>query len=67
MYFVWERLNYYILTGRRKLLFICKKFHQKEQNESLKIRKTMINGIGNPVHGLGQAQHGGGVKPVNRP
>jgi hypothetical protein len=32
-----------------------------------KIRKTTINGIGNPVHGLGQAQNGGGVKPVNGP
>jgi hypothetical protein len=38
-----------------------------EQNESLKIRKTMIKGIGNPVHGLGQAQNGGGVRPVNGP
>jgi hypothetical protein len=37
------------------------------QNESLKIRKTTINIIGNPVHGLGQAQNGGGVKPVNGP
>jgi hypothetical protein len=27
----------------------------------------MIKGIGNPVHGLGQAQNGDGVRPVNGP
>jgi hypothetical protein len=27
----------------------------------------MIKGIGNPVHALGQAQNGDGVRPVNRP